>query len=461
MYIIALVLVIIAICCREVYIKQTAIDGDKEYTGDIPKVIMQTGPTMESERDGAQEWKTLNPEYKYVFFDNKKCRAFINEHFDPEVLKAFDKLKPGAFKSDLFRYCYLYKEGGVYADLDMAPNVSLNQILLSGYDMITVSDILNVGVFQAFMACVPNISLFLDVIDMIVYYSDNNIYTNDSLCITGPCIWKVLFNLYKSGDNEINGYKIYMYVNKIFKVTIPGYFSIFNRSLISNKGAKFRSDSNRLQYTSLFNNKLLYNADVLFCTWGDNTNTTSYINKKYCDRYGYKFIADHTRRVPEAEPYWERFPLILDLMEKYPYKYIMWIDADACLNPNSQYTIEEIINPNDTKDFIFSADLLSDRLINSGSFIVKNNKYTKQILEYFMTHINIPCNKYTSIDECVITPTYVDNIKNIQLRSVVVPYGTMQCFTKDKYMNKCKNTALIINTSGISLEERKKNLKLR
>jgi mannosyltransferase OCH1-like enzyme len=32
-------------------------------------------------------------------------------------LYAFDKLKPGAYKADLWRYCILYKKGGIYLDI--------------------------------------------------------------------------------------------------------------------------------------------------------------------------------------------------------------------------------------------------------------------------------------------------------------------------------------------------------
>ena len=39
------------------------------------------------------------------------CRDFIQKHFNMETLWAFDKLKPGAYKADLWRYCpYTYME---------------------------------------------------------------------------------------------------------------------------------------------------------------------------------------------------------------------------------------------------------------------------------------------------------------------------------------------------------------
>ena len=40
------------------------------------------------------------------------CRNFIKKHFSRDVSYAFDKINPGAFKSDLWRYCIIYKNGG-------------------------------------------------------------------------------------------------------------------------------------------------------------------------------------------------------------------------------------------------------------------------------------------------------------------------------------------------------------
>ena len=63
--------------------------------------------------------RNCNPGYEYVFYDDKECRDFIEEHFHENVLLAYDALIPGAFKADLFRYCELYINGGWWFDIDM------------------------------------------------------------------------------------------------------------------------------------------------------------------------------------------------------------------------------------------------------------------------------------------------------------------------------------------------------
>ena len=51
----------------------------------------------------------------YLFHD-VACREFIGREYPPDVLMAYDRLIPTAFKADLWRYCVLYKYGGVYLD---------------------------------------------------------------------------------------------------------------------------------------------------------------------------------------------------------------------------------------------------------------------------------------------------------------------------------------------------------
>ena len=57
--------------------------------------------------------------WEYKFYDDKVARDVLAKHFPPEILQAYDALRPGAFKADLFRYCVLLIYGGLYADMDV------------------------------------------------------------------------------------------------------------------------------------------------------------------------------------------------------------------------------------------------------------------------------------------------------------------------------------------------------
>ena len=68
-------------------------------------------------RECVEKLKYDNPEFKHSLYDESQCRRFIEKHFDKEVLNAYDNIIPSAYKCDLWRYCIMYKKGGIYLDI--------------------------------------------------------------------------------------------------------------------------------------------------------------------------------------------------------------------------------------------------------------------------------------------------------------------------------------------------------
>jgi len=87
----------------------------------IPKTIIQTFKT--SKLPFLTRWhirmlKKRNPEYDYQFYDDVKIDGFIKDEFGQEIFDLYKKINIGAAKADFFRYAVLYKNGGVYLDVD-------------------------------------------------------------------------------------------------------------------------------------------------------------------------------------------------------------------------------------------------------------------------------------------------------------------------------------------------------
>lgn len=64
--------------------------------------------------------------WQYKFYTDEMSLNFLSTHFPPEVREAYETLRPGAFKADLFRYCVLLIYGGVYADMDIMLEANLD-----------------------------------------------------------------------------------------------------------------------------------------------------------------------------------------------------------------------------------------------------------------------------------------------------------------------------------------------
>ena len=92
-----------------ILIKQINIKSDK-----IPKYLFQTYNNINKIPPKVfQNIEKYAPDYKHFIYDDTACKIFLKKYFVPEVLKKFNKLKLGAHKADLWRYCVLYIYGGI------------------------------------------------------------------------------------------------------------------------------------------------------------------------------------------------------------------------------------------------------------------------------------------------------------------------------------------------------------
>jgi hypothetical protein len=65
--------------------------------------------------------KEMYDDCDYTLYNDKDLISIIKNNFSKEVLLAYTKCKPYAFKSDLGRYCILYLYGGYYFDMSICP----------------------------------------------------------------------------------------------------------------------------------------------------------------------------------------------------------------------------------------------------------------------------------------------------------------------------------------------------
>tara|TARA_Y100000389_G_C17465790_1_gene525406 strand:- start:173 stop:982 length:810 start_codon:yes stop_codon:yes gene_type:complete len=174
----------------------------------IPLVLYKTGPLKYddlSERIHVlfKETLDLNPGFRIEYYDDEKSRNFIKTHFNKEILNAYDRLVPGAYKADFFRYCVLYINGGVYSDLTQRFFLSFYDFIdLQRDDLFLVDDIKfkvhnKEGIQINFMAARPKHPIFLDAIHRIVENVRINYYGISSLDPTGPYLFR---SVYEKGN---------------------------------------------------------------------------------------------------------------------------------------------------------------------------------------------------------------------------------------------------------------------
>ena len=158
----------------------------------IPRHIYQTWHTKDNFPEKMRECITTlqrqNPEFIHHLFDDDDCREFIKDNYSAEVVNAYDSLIPGAYKADLWRYCILYKKGGVYMDVKYkcADDVKLIDMVDKEYYVEDRPSGGKRGVYNAVMICEKGDPKLMKAINTIVFNVRQRYYGESSLSPTGP-----------------------------------------------------------------------------------------------------------------------------------------------------------------------------------------------------------------------------------------------------------------------------------
>ena len=158
------------------------------YKSVVPLKIFQTWHTKNlppKMDDAVKRIKSANPGFEHHLFDDEDCREFIKNNYPPIVLETFDKLIPGAYKADLWRYCVLYKEGGIYLDIKYVPHNGFRFITLTEKEHF-VLDADGNSVYNALIASKPGNPILFKAIHAIIRNVKIKFYGTSCLEPTGP-----------------------------------------------------------------------------------------------------------------------------------------------------------------------------------------------------------------------------------------------------------------------------------
>jgi len=139
----------------------------------IPKNIFQTHKSFKYIQtkpklvNAMKSWTRFSNEFNYCFYDNKLCEQFMMQNFSGKIYDAYKKLPMGVMKADLWRYCIIYRYGGIYADIDTICNVNPNIFINNSY--LTVAPELGTNYFCQWTFSAPQGSPILKyIIDLSV-----------------------------------------------------------------------------------------------------------------------------------------------------------------------------------------------------------------------------------------------------------------------------------------------------
>lgn len=234
----------------------------------IPKIIHKTGPYKKNDMPSSinelfNDLNINNPDYKINYYDDNDCYNLIKNNFDSDVLLAYNKLKPTAYKADLFRYCVLYLYGGIYSDLSQKMLIQFDDIIDFERDTLIlckdryISEVKNNCIQISFMCAIPKCIIFKKAIDNIVLNCKKYYYGPTPFSPTGPCLFLNVLNStdinYIIKSKQINNNTISDY-NTGVKI-IDMYYKNHHKNLYKN---------NNLRYGYLWFTKNIYNINSTY-----------------------------------------------------------------------------------------------------------------------------------------------------------------------------------------------------
>ena len=196
-----------------------------------------------------------NPEFDFYIYDDNKCREFIKDNFDTNVLNAFNNLVPGAYKADLWRYCILYKKGGVYIDIKYSIQTKLINFIKK-YPLCFVKDRLTLRIYNGVMIAPPNLKIFDYAINKIVQNVKNKYYGRDPLDPTGPGLLGKIIS-----DNNYNSTIQLLFIGLLL-IGDDKIVDQYNKTLFVNYPT-YRKEKQKNQKTDTYSNLWLNNKIYL------------------------------------------------------------------------------------------------------------------------------------------------------------------------------------------------------
>ena len=157
-----------------------------------------------------------NKEFNYFFFNETDCEKFILNNYPHDVYNAYKSLIPLDYKMDLWKYCILYKYGGIYIHNKFKDNIKMIELIDNNFFVSYKNHYYNKLLINTdFIIAKKNNPIFIIAINEIIKNIKNNYYGIDATYPTGSGLLGKIFK-----DNNYSAYLYYDGNNISFKKTI-------------------------------------------------------------------------------------------------------------------------------------------------------------------------------------------------------------------------------------------------
>ena len=215
------------------------------HTKDLPPLMQQNYVALKEE----------NPEFNHYLYDENECRQFIQNNFDTNVLGAYNSLIPCSYKSDLWRFCVLYINGGIYYDIKFSCANNFKFIALTEQEHF-IRDMQENCVLTGLIVTLPKNPILLNCINQITNNVKTKFYGENPLYPTGPGLLGRYFT-----NEERKNMDMYLQ-SSVVENKLNEYYIVSNNTIILKYYNEYRTEQKSFQknkhYHDLWHDKNIY-----------------------------------------------------------------------------------------------------------------------------------------------------------------------------------------------------------
>ena len=283
------------------------LDTTKKCNGNIPKKIykifvndIMSKIDNDIYKYAINSWKNIYHDYDIIIYDKPKIYTYLYQHYGNLFIEIYNKLIPFAFQADFFRYCLLYKDGGIYSDLKQVALVKIdftNKHFVAAYEKHL--DLINIGidyypVQNCIIGCIskhPYLKSAIDLCLQNIYFEQYNLFCTD---ITGPVMFGRCINYVRKYLKIDETKEHFMYFFEYKDKNKIQYFINDKNDKSSNHIIKHKYDNANgadwsclkinNNYSSLWNTRGVFNKTTIF----NNIKQYNIINDETFGLYTFK-----------------------------------------------------------------------------------------------------------------------------------------------------------------------------
>ena len=188
----------------------------------IPKVIYQTWKTQNIHKNIYKLHNKMlkeNPEYQQIIYTDDQMFDFVKSNYDKNIFKYFERINNIVSRADFWRYLILYKNGGVYLDIDSIIEGNLSEIINENDDALITAEKNENCYVQWSLIFNKNHPILEKTIENLVKNIEEKKYKNNFLNFSVKPYWDAINNSFIENNLKFSWKMINKDTNKVFNIS--------------------------------------------------------------------------------------------------------------------------------------------------------------------------------------------------------------------------------------------------